>query len=177
MNTIVKPPVKTPNKAPEKNPEPSSHSRSAARSMFDPVIVMPAIADSFRKLNPRTQLRNPVMFCVYVGSILTSVLWVAALSGQAEAPAGFILAVSLWLWFTVLFANFAEALAEGRSKAQAASLRSAKRDVMAKNPENVAKYKSGNEGVFKFFVGQVMRATRGQANPQAVNDILRQLLS
>jgi K+-transporting ATPase ATPase B chain len=135
MNTIVKPPVKTPNKAPEKNPEPSSHSRSAARSMFDPVIVMPAIADSFRKLNPRTQLRNPVMFCVYVGSILTSVLWVAALSGQAEAPAGFILAVSLWLWFTVLFANFAEALAEGRSKAQAASLRSAKRDVMAKKLE------------------------------------------
>jgi potassium-transporting ATPase ATP-binding subunit len=135
MNTIVKPPVKTPNKAPEKNPEPSSHSRAAARSMFDPVIVLPAIADSFRKLNPRTQLRNPVMFCVYVGSILTSVLWIAALSGQAEAPAGFILAVSLWLWFTVLFANFAEALAEGRSKAQAASLRSAKRDVMAKKLE------------------------------------------
>ncbi|WP_323051071.1 potassium-transporting ATPase subunit KdpB [Caballeronia mineralivorans] len=103
--------------------------------MFDPVIVMPAIADSFRKLDPRTQLRNPVMFCVYIGSILTTVLWVAALSGQAEAPAGFILAVSLWLWFTVLFANFAEALAEGRSKAQAASLRSAKRDVMAKKLE------------------------------------------
>jgi K+-transporting ATPase ATPase B chain len=135
MNTIVKPPVKTPNKAPEKNPESSGHSRSAARSMFDPVIVMPAIADSFRKLDPRTQLRNPVMFCVYIGSILTTVLWVAALSGQAEAPAGFILAVSLWLWFTVLFANFAEALAEGRSKAQAASLRSAKRDVMAKKLE------------------------------------------
>ncbi|WP_241202568.1 potassium-transporting ATPase subunit KdpB [Caballeronia sp. SBC2] len=100
--------------------------------MFDPAIVMPAIADSFRKLGPRHQLRNPVMFCVYIGSILTTVLWVAALSGQAEAPAGFILAVSLWLWFTVLFANFAEALAEGRSKAQAASLRSAKRDVLAK---------------------------------------------
>src|SRR5471030_2664551 len=132
MNTIVKPPVKTPNKAPEKTPESGGHSRSAARSMFDPAIVMPAIADSFRKLGPRHQLRNPVMFCVYIGSILTTVLWVAALSGQAEAPAGFILAVSLWLWFTVLFANFAEALAEGRSKAQAASLRSAKRDVMAK---------------------------------------------
>jgi K+-transporting ATPase ATPase B chain len=100
--------------------------------MFDPAIVVPAIADSFRKLAPRTQLRNPVMFCVYVGSILTTILWFAALAGQAEAPAGFILAISLWLWFTVLFANFAEALAEGRSKAQAASLRSAKRDVMAK---------------------------------------------
>ncbi|AGK47137.1 K+-transporting ATPase, B subunit [Burkholderia thailandensis MSMB121] len=105
---------------------------SATRSMFDPALVRPAIVDSFKKLTPRTQLRNPVMFCVYVGSILTTILWIAALMGQAEAPAGFILAVALWLWFTVLFANFAEALAEGRSKAQAASLRSAKKDVMAK---------------------------------------------
>jgi K+-transporting ATPase ATPase B chain len=100
--------------------------------MFDPALVRPAIVDSFKKLTPRTQFRNPVMFCVYVGSILTTILWIAALGGQAEAPAGFILAVTLWLWFTVLFANFAEALAEGRSKAQAASLRSAKKDVMAK---------------------------------------------
>lgn len=100
--------------------------------MFDPALVRPAIVESFRKLDPRTQLRNPVMFCVYVGSVLTTILWIAALGGQAEAPAGFILAVALWLWFTVLFANFAEALAEGRSKAQAASLRQAKKDVMAK---------------------------------------------
>jgi K+-transporting ATPase ATPase B chain len=105
---------------------------NATRSMFDPALVRPAIVDSFKKLTPRTQFRNPVMFCVYVGSILTTILWIAALGGQAEAPAGFILAVTLWLWFTVLFANFAEALAEGRSKAQAASLRSAKKDVMAK---------------------------------------------
>ena len=91
--------------------------------MFDPALVRPAIVDSFRKLKPRTQLRNPVMFCVYVGSVLTTILWVAALIGQAEAPAGFILAVALWLWFTVLFANFAEALAEGRSKAQRRGLR------------------------------------------------------
>ncbi|KVT43650.1 potassium-transporting ATPase subunit B [Burkholderia ubonensis] len=100
--------------------------------MFDPALLRPAIVDAFKKLTPRTQFRNPVMFCVYVGSILTTILWIAALAGQAEAPAGFILAIALWLWFTVLFANFAEALAEGRSKAQAASLRSAKRDVMAK---------------------------------------------
>ncbi|GLZ18227.1 potassium-transporting ATPase ATP-binding subunit [Burkholderia plantarii] len=100
--------------------------------MFDPALVRPAIVESFKKLTPRTQFRNPVMFCVYVGSVLTTILWIAALAGQAEAPAGFILAVTLWLWFTVLFANFAEALAEGRSKAQAASLRSAKKDVMAK---------------------------------------------
>ncbi|WP_168793123.1 potassium-transporting ATPase subunit KdpB [Paraburkholderia aromaticivorans] len=105
---------------------------NATRSMFDPALLRPAIVDSFKKLTPRTQFRNPVMFCVYVGSILTTILWIAALGGQAEAPAGFILAVTLWLWFTVLFANFAEALAEGRSKAQAASLRSAKKDVMAK---------------------------------------------
>ncbi|MGF6815156.1 K+-transporting ATPase ATPase B chain [Paraburkholderia atlantica] len=105
---------------------------NATRSMFDPALMRPAIVDSFKKLTPRTQFRNPVMFCVYVGSILTTILWMAALGGQAEAPAGFILAVTLWLWFTVLFANFAEALAEGRSKAQAASLRSAKKDVMAK---------------------------------------------
>ncbi len=100
--------------------------------MFDPALLRPAIVDSFKKLTPRTQFRNPVMFCVYVGSILTTILWIAALVGQAEAPAGFILAIALWLWFTVLFANFAEALAEGRSKAQAASLRSAKKDVLAK---------------------------------------------
>ncbi|MGF6295525.1 potassium-transporting ATPase subunit KdpB [Paraburkholderia youngii] len=105
---------------------------NATRSMFDPALLRPAIVDSFKKLTPRTQFRNPVMFCVYVGSILTTILWIAALGGQAEAAAGFILAVTLWLWFTVLFANFAEALAEGRSKAQAASLRSAKKDVMAK---------------------------------------------
>jgi K+-transporting ATPase ATPase B chain len=106
--------------------------RSAAGSMFDPAIITPALVDSFRKLTPRTQIRNPVMFCVYVGSILTTILWIAALNGQAEAATGFILAIALWLWFTVLFANFAEALAEGRSKAQAESLRSAKHNVVAK---------------------------------------------
>jgi K+-transporting ATPase ATPase B chain len=110
----------------------SMSEHTATRSMFDPALLRPAVVDSFRKLTPRNQFRNPVMFCVYVGSLLTTALWIAALAGEAEAPAGFILAVTLWLWFTVLFANFAEALAEGRSKAQAASLRQAKRDVMAK---------------------------------------------
>jgi K+-transporting ATPase ATPase B chain len=74
------------------------------------------------------QWRNPVMFVVYIGSILTTLLWLQALQGQGEAPTGFILAITLWLWFTVLFANFAEALAEGRSKAQAASLRGLKKE-------------------------------------------------
>src|SRR6185437_4636768 len=111
---------------------------NATRSMFDPALLRPAIADSLGKLTPRTQFRNPVMFCVYVGSILTTILWIAALAGDAEAPAGFILAVTLWLWFTVLFANFAEALAEGRSKAQAASLKGLKQAVQATRLANTA---------------------------------------
>ena len=101
-------------------------------TLFDPTLALPAIADAFRKLNPAVQWRNPVMFVVYVGSILTTILWVQALVGQGEAPAGFILAITIWLWFTVLFANFAEALAEGRSKAQAASLRGLKKETWAK---------------------------------------------
>ncbi|HEX7639236.1 MAG TPA: potassium-transporting ATPase subunit KdpB, partial [Burkholderiaceae bacterium] len=101
-------------------------------TLFDPTLVRPAVVDSFRKLDPRLQWRNPVMFVVYVGSLLTTGLWIQALAGHGEAPQGFILAIALWLWFTVLFANFAEALAEGRSKAQAASLRSLKRETWAK---------------------------------------------
>src|SRR5882724_10685210 len=103
-----------------------------ARSLFDPTIVRQAIIDSFRKLTPRRQVRNPVMFVVYVGSILTTLLWIQAVTGKGEAPAWFIFWVSVWLWFTELFANFAEAMAEGRGKAQAASLRKARRDLQAK---------------------------------------------
>jgi K+-transporting ATPase ATPase B chain len=106
--------------------------RGQARPLFEPAIVRRAIVDSVRKLDPRHQLRNPVMFVVEVGSVLTTGLFVQALVGHGEAPAGFILAVSLWLWFTVLFANFAEAMAEGRGKAQADSLRKARRDIQAK---------------------------------------------
>ena len=106
--------------------------RAKARPLFDPAIVWQAVIDSFRKLTPQREIRNPVMFVVYVGSILTTLLFVHALIGKGEAPAGFILAVSVWLWFTVLFANFAEAMAEGRGKAQAASLRKARRDIQAK---------------------------------------------
>jgi K+-transporting ATPase ATPase B chain len=103
-----------------------------ARPLFDAAILRQAVVDSFRKLTPQRQVRNPVMFVVYVGSILTTLLFFHALVGKGEAPAGFILAVSIWLWFTVLFANFAEAMAEGRGKAQAASLRKARREVQAK---------------------------------------------
>jgi K+-transporting ATPase ATPase B chain len=102
------------------------------RSLITRGIVRDAFVESFAKLLPQQQWKNPVMFVVYVGSILTTALWLQALGGKGEAPAGFILAITLWLWFTVLFANFAEAVAEGRSKAQAAALRSAKRDTQAK---------------------------------------------
>src|SRR6185295_11117240 len=114
-----------------------------ARSLFDATIVRQAIVDAFRKLTPRRQVRNPVMFVVYVGSILTTLLWAQALVGTGEAPGWFIFWVSVWLWFTVLFANFAEAMAEGRGKAQAASLRRARRDLQAKRlsrPERHARF-------------------------------------
>src|SRR5512137_1356360 len=103
-----------------------------ARPLFDPAILRQVVIDSFRKLTPQRQVRNPVMFVVYVGSILTTLLFFQALVGKGEAPSWFILMVTVWLWFTVLFANFAEAMAEGRGKAQAASLRKARRDVQAK---------------------------------------------
>ncbi len=101
-------------------------------ALFDPGLMRQACWDALRKLAPQAQWRNPVMFVVYLGSILTTLLFLQALVSQGEAPAGFILAISLWLWFTVLFANFAEALAEGRSKAQAASLRGLKKQTWAK---------------------------------------------
>ncbi len=100
--------------------------------MFDRSLLGPAIVESVAKLHPRVQWRNPVMFVVYIGSILTTALWLQALAGHGEAPPWFILSVAIWLWFTVLFANFAEALAEGRSKAQAASLKGLKQAVQAK---------------------------------------------
>jgi K+-transporting ATPase ATPase B chain len=103
-----------------------------ARPLFDGPIVRRAVVDAIRKLDPRVQVRNPVMFVVLVGSVLTTGLWVQALLGHGEAPAGFIFWISVCLWFTVLFANFAEAMAEGRGKAQAEALRRTRQDVQAK---------------------------------------------
>ncbi|CAG1773152.1 hypothetical protein BAC2_03639, partial [uncultured bacterium] len=134
-----------------------------ARPLFDPPIVRRAAVDAFSKLNPRLQVRNPVMFIVEIGAVITTILFVLAIVGQGEAgliardagdsvararelsrdSAGFVLAISVWLWFTVVFANFAEAMAEGRGKAQADALRKARRDVMAKklsNPQRNAKF-------------------------------------
>jgi K+-transporting ATPase ATPase B chain len=94
-------------------------------ALFDPKLARPALWDALRKLDPRVQWRNPVMFVVWVGSAFTTAL-------AAARPSAFATAIALWLWFTVLFANFAEALAEGRSKAQAASLRGLKKKTWAK---------------------------------------------
>jgi K+-transporting ATPase ATPase B chain len=99
--------------------------RTETPALFRGDILRAALAASFAKLDPRTQLRNPVMFAVYLGSVLTTILWV-------QSPSGFVLGVALWLWATVLFANFAEAVAEGHGKAQAASLRKSRTQVTAR---------------------------------------------
>lgn len=102
------------------------------RALFEPALVRTALIDAVKKLDPRVQWHNPVMFVVYIGSILTTAIWLAILTGQTDGAAAFTGSVSLWLWFTVLFANFAEALAEGRSKAQAESLKGTKKTSWAK---------------------------------------------
>lgn len=102
-----------------------------SNDMINKKIMKQALKDSFLKLSPKTQVENPVMFLVYISAILTSLLFILSLFGIRDASSGYILGISIILWFTVLFANFAEAIAEGRGKAQAASLRSAKKDVQA----------------------------------------------
>jgi K+-transporting ATPase ATPase B chain len=124
-----------------------------------------AIGDSFVKLNPRLMVKNPVMFVVEVGSALTTLLFIQALAGQGEAPAAFIGAVSLWLWFTVLFANFAEAVAEGRGKAQAEALRRTRSTTMAKK---LRQPKSGS--AFDLAPSDGLR--KGDVYLVEVNDIL-----
>ena len=107
---------------------------AARKNFLTGPIITGAIRDSFAKLDPRVQFRNPVMFVVYVGSILTTLIGIAAALGTAREAGspGFVLHVSAWLWLTVLFANFAEAVAEGRGKAQAATLRAMRRHVHAR---------------------------------------------
>lgn len=108
--------------------------KKSSVSLLDPLLLKSALWGAIAKLSPMVQWRNPVMFIVYIGSIFTTLLLVHAVSSPADAsmrPA-FVLAITVWLWFTVLFANFAEALAEGRSKAQAASLRGLRKETWAK---------------------------------------------
>ncbi|NDK98873.1 potassium-transporting ATPase subunit KdpB [Photorhabdus bodei] len=101
------------------------------QTLFEPALIRNALIDSVKKCHPAAQWRNPVMFVVYLGSGLTTILWIAMLAGQFNGNALFTGNIALWLWFTVLFANFAEALAEGRSKAQAASLKGVRKTSWA----------------------------------------------
>ena len=117
--------------------------RTKQKSAFaDRKMLGRAIKDSFAKLSPKTQAKNPVMFLVFVSAILTSILWVVSLFGLKDAPSGYTLAIAVILWFTVLFANFAEAIAEGRGKAQADSLRASRKDVDAHKIPSVSQKES-----------------------------------
>src|ERR1700716_766490 len=113
-------------------PARSSNMALTKRPLFDPPIVRHAVRDAFAKtVNLRHMVRNPVMFVVLVGSVLTTVVLIGDIV-RSGADVGFTLQLALWLWFTVVFANFAEAMAEGRGKAQADTLRRSRRDVQAK---------------------------------------------
>ncbi len=111
-----------------------SHAETKRRTVLDGPLVLAGVAGSFRKLDPRVQVLNPVMFVVFVGSLLTTILGILAAIGAVDEVGhpSFVLSIATWLWLTVLFANFAEAVAEGRGKAQAAALRSTRREVQAK---------------------------------------------
>lgn len=100
-------------------------------SFADKKMMMRAVKDSFLKLNPKTQMENPVMFLVYISSVLTTILYIVSLFGISDSKPSFIFGIAIILWVTVLFANFAEAIAEGRGKAQADALRASKKDVEA----------------------------------------------
>src|SRR5215210_1366277 len=108
--------------------------KSKKISIWDAKIISRAVGDSFRKLDPRTMKRNPVMFVVEVGSVLTTLQLVRGIIAPVPGVTNtlFELQITLWLWFTVLFANFAEAVAEGRGKAQADNLRKARTETTAK---------------------------------------------
>lgn len=111
----------------------------AKNTFADKKMFARAIKDSFVKLNPKIQAKNPVMLLVYISAIMTTILWVIALFGIKDAPTGYTLAIAIILWFTVLFANFAEAIAEGRGKAQADALRASRKDVDANKIPSVDK--------------------------------------
>src|SRR5215831_16380251 len=115
-----------------------SDTRLKERSLLDPEIMRPAILESFRKLAPQHVIKNPVMFVVEIGSILTTLIWLRDMiaPNSGSQPLWFTFNVSFWLWFTVVFANFAEAVAEGRGKAQAATLRKMRQETNARRLRN-----------------------------------------
>ncbi|HMJ63553.1 MAG TPA: hypothetical protein VK493_17410 [Bryobacteraceae bacterium] len=127
--SLQPPPIKTPSAQDLTSLLPGKLVR--ARPLFDPEIVRRAARDSFVKLNPVTLIKNPVMFVVEVGAALVTIFLLRDIVTGGAAKSGFELQIALWLWFTVLFANFAEAMAEARGKAQADTLRKTKTDSMA----------------------------------------------
>jgi K+-transporting ATPase ATPase B chain len=133
------------------------------QSLFAPEIVRPAIGDSVRKLDPRVQLRNPVMFIVLVGSVVTTVLFFQHLPSASTATSVFTGLVAIWLWATVLFANFAEAVAEGRGKAQADTLRRTRSETLAHvvRPDGSVEDKPSTE----LTVGDLVEVTPGMVIP------------
>lgn len=131
MKVISDPNEQSTNLQSQQDPNQSGSPKKPAQGLLDPALIKPALKAALLKLDPRVQWRNPVMFVVYIGSLLTSILAITMLT-QSQSGVGFTLAITFWLWFTLLFANFAEALAEGRSKAQAASLKQARQDVQAR---------------------------------------------
>ena len=141
-----------------------SKTRTTA-GLFESAILKHAILASFGKLDPRIQLRNPVMFAVYLGSILTTLLWANSLSGTGEESSGFIFGVTAWLWFTVLFANFAEAIAEGHGRAQAASLRKARTKVTARKLANQADQLAEEVPATDLKIGDIVIVKSGETIP------------
>ena len=134
-------------------------------ALFRPDILIGAVGASVRKLDPRTQLKNPVMFAVYLGSILTALLWVRSLQTPGDESSGFILGVTAWLWLTVLFANFAEAVAEGHGKAQAASLRRSRTEVVARRLTDPTARRSEQVAATELRVGDLVYVAAGDVIP------------
>src|SRR6201994_3610752 len=134
----------SPGNEPQGQATTTSSERNQPKSLFDPEILRPALLESVRKLDPRVQVRNPVMFVVEIGAVITSVAWLIQVFGGeslggGHQPAWFTFTVTIWLWLTVVFANLAEALAEGRGRAQAASLRAMRTEASAKMRDGTEK--------------------------------------
>jgi K+-transporting ATPase ATPase B chain len=133
------------------------------RSLLDPTILRPALADAVRKLAPRTMVRNPVMFVVWLGSILTTVLFIRDAASSTSKENVFAGLVAAWLWFTVLFANFAEAVAEGRGKAQAATLRNARSETPANRRTASGEIEQVSSSILA--VGDIVEVVAGETIP------------
>jgi len=147
VTTSVEAAEPIPPEPPAERPPKVRRRPAGSQSMFDPAIMKRAVGDSFVKLNPRQMMRNPVMFIVEVGSVLTTILFFQKLPSASGSDSVFTGLVAAWLWFTVLFANFAEAVAEGRGKAQADTLRKTRSETVARirQADGSVAEKSSNE--------------------------------